>query len=128
GREAVPTLVDADGYFFQSSEALHQNHPDLRQIEKELRVQIERALRSGLRIDYVDYHMGTAVRYPEFRDLTEQLAREYALGMSGYFGETMDHAEYWAAPRSKASSLVVLRDRLKPCVTVRGGFVRNGDA
>src|SRR2546422_8482745 len=33
---------------FQSSEALYRNHPDLRQIEKELRVQIERALRSGL--------------------------------------------------------------------------------
>jgi len=118
GREAVPTLVDADGYFFQSSEALYQNHPDLRQIEKELRVQIERALRSGLKIDYVDYHMGTAVRYPEFRDLTEQLAREYALGMSGYFGETMDNPQYWAAPRSKADSLVAFIDRLKPGVNV----------
>jgi len=118
GREAVPTLVDADGYFFQSSEALYRNHPDLRQIEKELRVQIERALRSGLKIDYVDYHMGTAVRYPEFRDLTERLAREYALGMSGYFGETIDNPQYWAAPRSKADSLVALIDRLRPGVNV----------
>src|SRR2546425_3910331 len=81
GREAVPTLVDADGYFFQSADALYRNHPDLGQVEKELRVQIERALRSGLKIDYVDYHMGTAIRYPEFRDLTERLAREYALGL-----------------------------------------------
>jgi predicted glycoside hydrolase/deacetylase ChbG (UPF0249 family) len=118
GREAVPTLVDADGYFFQSSEALYQNHPDLREIEKELRAQIDRALRSGIKIDYVDYHMGTAVRYPEFREVTERLAREYGLGMSAYFGETMDSPQYWAPPRMKVDSLVLLIDRLQPGVNV----------
>ncbi|MGH8057382.1 MAG: ChbG/HpnK family deacetylase, partial [Candidatus Entotheonellia bacterium] len=118
GREAVPTRVDAAGYFLQSAEALHKNHPDLREIEKELRAQIERALRSGLKIDYVDYHMGTAIRYPEFREVTEKLANEYALGMSEYFGETMDAPQYWAPPRKKADSLLVLIDRLQPGVTV----------
>jgi len=116
GREAVPTLVDAEGYFFPSSEALYKNHPDLREIETELRAQIDRALRSGLKIDYVDFHMGTATRYPEFREVTERLAREYALGMSQYFGETMDAPQYWAPPRSKADSLVALLDRLQPGV------------
>ena len=116
GREAVPTLVDADGYFFQSAEALYKNHPDVREIEKELRAQMDRARRSGLKIDYVDFHMGTATRYPEFREVTERLAREYALGMSEYFGEAMDAPQYWAAPRSKADSLVALIDRLRPGV------------
>ncbi len=114
GRTAVPTLVDADGYFFASSEALYRNKPDLREIEQELRAQIERARRSGLKIDYVDYHMGTALSYPEFRDVTERLAREFALGMSGYFGETKHDPQYWAAPRSKADSLVAMIDRLQP--------------
>jgi predicted glycoside hydrolase/deacetylase ChbG (UPF0249 family) len=114
GRSAVPTLVDTEGYFFQSAEALHRNRPDLREIEAELRAQIERALRSGLKIDYVDYHMGTAVSYPEFREVTERLAREFRLGMSGYFGESMGGPQYWAPPRSKADSLVALIDRLRP--------------
>jgi predicted glycoside hydrolase/deacetylase ChbG (UPF0249 family) len=114
GRTAVPTLVDADGYFFPSSAALYQNKPDVREIERELRAQIERALKSGLKIDYVDYHMGTVVQYPEFRDVTERLAREFALGMSGYFGETMDSPQYWAAPPNKGDSLVAMLDRLKP--------------
>lgn len=118
GRAAVPTLVDADGYFFQSAEALYSNRPDLGEVETELRAQIERALGSGLKIDYVDFHMGTAVRYPEFRALTERLAREFALGMSGYFGETMDAPQYWAPPGSKADSLVALIDRLQPGVSV----------
>jgi predicted glycoside hydrolase/deacetylase ChbG (UPF0249 family) len=114
GRSAVPTLVDADGYFFPSSEALYRNHPDLGEIERELRAQIERARRSGLKIDYVDYHMGTALRYPEFREVTERLAREFALGMSTYFGEPRHDPQYWAAPRDKTDSLVAMVNRLQP--------------
>lgn len=114
GREAVPTLVDADGFFFQSGDALWEHGPDVREVEKELRAQIERALTSGVRIDYVDYHMGTAVRFPEFREVTEKLAREYGLGMSGYFGENKDSPQYWAQPRDKLDSLPTMIERLEP--------------
>lgn len=113
GREAVPTLVDSNGYFFPSSEALHANHPDLAQVEKELRAQIDRALHSGLKIDYVDYHMGTAIEYPEFREIVERLAHEYSLGMMGYFGDSTTNPQYRATPRDKADSLVALVGRLK---------------
>lgn len=98
GSTAVPSLVDENGFFFPSSEALHQHNPQVAEVEKELRAQIERALRSGVKIDYVDYHMGTVTRYPEFREVTERLAREYGLGMSEYFGETEDTPQYSAAP------------------------------
>ncbi|HEV3486129.1 MAG TPA: ChbG/HpnK family deacetylase [Vicinamibacterales bacterium] len=118
GRSAVPTLVDAEGYFFPSAEALYRNRPDPREVETELRAQIQRALRSGLKIDYVDYHMGTAVRYPEFREVTERLAREFGLGMSGYFGEDSHDPQYWAAPRDKADSLVAMVNRLKPGINL----------
>jgi predicted glycoside hydrolase/deacetylase ChbG (UPF0249 family) len=118
GREAVPTLVDSIGYFFSSSEALYDNHPDLQQVEHELRAQIERALHSGLKIDYVDYHMGTAVGRPDFREIAERLAHEYHLGMMGYFGETIDNPQYWAAPKDKVDSLVAFVDRLQPGLNV----------
>ena len=114
GSSAVPSLVDANGFFFPSSDALHQHNPILGEVEKELRAQIERALRSGLKIDYVDYHMGTATRYPEFRDVTERLAQEYGLGMSEYFGEAEDAPQYAAVPERKLDSLVAMMGRLKP--------------
>ena len=114
GRTAVPSLVDADGYFFQSVEALHRNNPNIGEVEKELRAQIERALHSGLKIDYVDYHMGAAVSSPEFRALTERLAKEYGLGMSQYFGEARGNPQYDAAPPDKADSLVAMIARLNP--------------
>ena len=118
GSEAVRSLVDSNGYFFSSAATLHQNNPVLAEVEKELRAQIDRALRSGLKIDFVDPHMGTALAYPEFREVTERLARDYSLGIMGYFGETMDSPQYWAAPKKKADSLVAFVNRLQPGVTV----------
>lgn len=114
GRSAVPTLVDSNGYFFASSEALHQHHPSLRDVERELRAQIERARHSGLRIDYVDFHMGTVSRYPEFLAIAERLAKEYRLGMSRYFGENSGNPQYDAAPPAKADSIIAMIDRLQP--------------
>jgi predicted glycoside hydrolase/deacetylase ChbG (UPF0249 family) len=114
GRTAVPSLVDADGYFFASADELYRNRPDMGEVEKELRAQIDRALKSGLKIDYVDYHMGTVVRYPEFRDLTERLAQEYGLGMSYYFGEPSHDPQYSATPRAKIDSLEAMINRLQP--------------
>ena len=114
GSGAVPSLVDENGFFFPSADALHQHNPVLAEVEKEFRAQIDRALRSGLTVDYVDYHMGTATRWPEFRALTERLAQEYGLGMSEYFGETEDAPQYSAAPAVKGDSLVAMINRLKP--------------
>jgi predicted glycoside hydrolase/deacetylase ChbG (UPF0249 family) len=114
GRTAVPSLVDAHGYFFASADELYRNRPDLREVERELRAQIDRALKSGLKIDYVDYHMSTVVRYPEFRDLTERLAREYGLGMSEYFGDIGQDPQYSAAPPAKIDSLEAMINRMKP--------------
>lgn len=114
GSQAVPSLVDENGFFFASAEALHNHNPTVGDVEKELRAQIDRALRSGVKIDYVDFHMGTVTRYPEFREIAERLAKEYGLGMSGYFGEAMDSPQYAAAPDRKADSLVAYINRLQP--------------
>ena len=113
GRSAVPSLVDRDGYFFPTSEALYRNRPAIAEIERELRAQIEMARQSGLQVDYLDFHMGTAVRYAEFRAVVERLAQEYGLGMSGYFGEVRHDPQYRASPSEKTDSLVAMTNRLK---------------
>lgn len=87
GKEAVPTLVDSVGYFTSSTEQFLARKYDLGEVERELSAQVERALRSGLKIDYVDYHMGTAVATPALRAVVERIASKYGLGISRYFGE-----------------------------------------
>jgi predicted glycoside hydrolase/deacetylase ChbG (UPF0249 family) len=105
GWKTVPTLTDSSGYFFPSRATFFANKPVLYEIEIELRAQIDRALRSGLRIDYLDYHMGTAVDRPELFDLVRRLAEEYHLGISRCFGEKDLGGYYAAAPEGKADSL-----------------------
>lgn len=83
----MPSLVDKDGYFRPSSQEFLKSNFKLEEVEKELAAQIERALGSGLKIDYLDYHMTTAVSTPELRALVEKLAKKYNLGISRYFGE-----------------------------------------
>jgi hypothetical protein len=87
GKDKVPSLVDEHGYFFPSRASFFKNNPKLDEVEIELRAQIERAIKSGLKVSYVDYHMGTAVDKPELRKIVEKLANEYELGISRYFGE-----------------------------------------
>ena len=114
GREAAPSLVDKDGYFFPSSEDLYRNKPDLGQVERELRAQIERALATGLHIDYLDYHMGTATGDPDFRAIVERLGSEYHLGLMGYNGDDRFNPQYDAEPAAKLDSLLAAVGRLEP--------------
>lgn len=87
GASAVPSLVDSVGYFRSSSEEFLAHPYDLGEVEHELSAQVERARRTGLRVAYVDYHMGTAVATPALRQVVERVAARYGLGISRYFGE-----------------------------------------
>ena len=118
GRCAVPTLVDSEGYFFPSRAELFSHAPDTVEAERELRAQVMRALRSGVRIDYLDYHMNAAVSTPPFRRIVERLAREYGLGISRYFGEEDLEGWYAVPPAAKKDTL------LARAAAAEGGPVR----
>lgn len=114
GASKVPSIVDTLGYFFPSRAKLFGNNPSLSEIETELRAQIDRAMRSGLRIDYVDYHMGAAVQTLETRAIVEKLAAEYRLAISRYFDEVDVEGGYSAPVANKLDTLLVKMRDLKP--------------
>jgi predicted glycoside hydrolase/deacetylase ChbG (UPF0249 family) len=96
GAGTVPSLVDSLGYFLPSVQDFLNSNYKLEEVEKELSAQIERALNSGLKIDYVDPHMGMAVATPQLRAIVEKLAAKYNLGISTYFGE--NYKSMWGVP------------------------------
>ena len=113
GRSRVPTLVDENGHFHATEAAFAAAEPDLGEVEAELRAQIERAQQAGLRVDYLDYHMLTAVSTPELRAIVERLAREHGFGMAMYFNERS--TSLWdVAPESKFTTLLDIVGRLLP--------------
>jgi hypothetical protein len=105
GAARVPSLVNANGHFHASEAEFATAGPKLDEVRLELEAQIERALASGLRIDYIDFHMLTAVSTPELQVIVEQLAAKHRLGISRYFGERS--ASLWdVAPGRKLPRLL----------------------
>lgn len=113
GVSAVPSLVDSVGHFFPSRALFFANNPKLEEVETELRAQIEKAIKAGLNISYLDYHMGTAVDKPELRKIVEKLAAEYNLAISRYFGEVDIESMYSIELSEKENHLINTLDNLK---------------
>jgi hypothetical protein len=89
----VPSLVASDGYLYTSGyrassatprpddlRAFHE--PNLVEVEKEFRAQVERAKAAGLNIQYVDCHMGMACR-EEILPITRKIAAENCIPIAG---------------------------------------------
>jgi chitin disaccharide deacetylase len=105
GKGGVPSLVDSVGYFLPSTDAFLASKYDLGEVERELSAQIERALKSGLKISYVDAHMGMAWATPQLREVMERVAKKYGLGISTYFGESY-YTIWGVSPAAKKSTLL----------------------
>jgi predicted glycoside hydrolase/deacetylase ChbG (UPF0249 family) len=118
GQKAAPSLVDQDGFFFHSARDLYDNDPDLGEVELEIRAQLDRAMSTGLQIEYVDFHMGTARNHPEFHRIVTALAAEYGLLVSGAHGEAFLDPQYRAEPADKPDSLASMVGALEPGVNV----------
>jgi len=78
GRDAVPSLVDADGYL-PLLETQVVERAGVADVEAELRAQIETANRAGIASTHLDTHMLTLLRSPAFLSTYVELGRRYAL-------------------------------------------------
>jgi predicted glycoside hydrolase/deacetylase ChbG (UPF0249 family) len=78
GAGAVPSLLDADGYF-PLVEEMVTAHARPEDAERELKAQIERARAAGIRLSHFDSHMGTLFRSAPLFDVYRRLGAEYAM-------------------------------------------------
>jgi hypothetical protein len=105
GKGGAPSLVDSAGYFLPSTRSFLANKYDLGEVERELSAQVERAMQSGLKITFIDAHMGMAWATPQLREVMERVAKKYGLGISTYFGESY-YTIWGVAPASKKAALL----------------------
>ena len=84
-----PSLVDKDGYFFPmvwkndnfpAGSSISEAKWKIEEVEKELRAQIELALRQVSQVSHLSNHMGFTGLDPKLKELVEKLAKEYKLG------------------------------------------------
>jgi predicted glycoside hydrolase/deacetylase ChbG (UPF0249 family) len=74
----VPTLVDERGYF-PLVETTTAQQADPKQAEIELRAQIDKAQKSGIRLTHLDTHMTALARAPGLFQTYKRIGREYGL-------------------------------------------------
>jgi len=75
-KDRVTSLLDNNGYFYLTeSEAAAKASP--KEVEAELRAQIERAKSVGIQPTHFDSHMGTLYQNKELFDILLRLGREY---------------------------------------------------
>ena len=97
GNQTAASLVDERGYFRTSVKDFLLSDYNLKEIENELRAQVDRALAMGMRVDYLDHHMGIARSTPEIAAIVEKIAAEHGFAISRYFDENLS-ADIWGAP------------------------------
>jgi chitin disaccharide deacetylase len=102
----VPSLVDEWGKFWGTRKDMMANNPNPDEVEKELRAQVDLALRKGLKVSYLDHHMGAAVTTPELEERFVRVAKDYGLGISRWFGEKQGPVVYSIEPEKKLQTLV----------------------
>ena len=74
----VISLVDSNGYFFEKKKDLVKNF-NSRDIEKELRAQIDLLIESGIDLTHIDSHMLIAFSDPIIQKIYIALGKEYKL-------------------------------------------------
>lgn len=124
GFRNATTLVDSLGYFKPGYIGNWLVEPSLEQLESEFRAQIEMALTAGLKLTYLDGHMG--VEYPyQIKRLIDKLGKEYNLKISRYFGEkdvwlTKEHDEFVISQNKTKPEPISKKNRLLLLVTHLG--------
>ena len=74
----VPSLYNKQGYLWASTQEVVE-HADINEIEKELRAQIDTALKAGLNVTHIDAHMLVLMQNAELANLFYNLANDYQL-------------------------------------------------
>jgi predicted glycoside hydrolase/deacetylase ChbG (UPF0249 family) len=118
------SLVDEDGYFFPMiwpnknypGKSLKENPFQLKDIENEMRAQIELAMKKLPRISHISAHMGCYDINPETKAIAKKLAQEFKIDIdlqaqgvkyAGYDGPKKTGAE-------KIASFIKMIEKLKP--------------
>ncbi len=77
-RDQVPSLFDADGYLWPDAPFVAK-HARPEDVEREIRAQIDHALKLGIKPTHLDNHMGSVFTDPALFAVFTKVAREYGL-------------------------------------------------
>lgn len=118
-----PSLINADGYFYPfiypnknyPGQALKENNPSLEDIERELRAQIELAMKKIPRISHISSHMGCYHMSPEAKAIARKLAEEFKIDIdpADFNVKNVSYAGPKESSEQKVQSFIKMLEGLK---------------
>ena len=90
-RDQVPSLVDSENYLWDNVGQVLA-HVNVKDAEKELRAQIQRAQKFGVPLSHLDTHMGAVISRPDLLEMYVNLGIEY--GLPVLFVANLDPKKY----------------------------------
>ena len=112
--DKVPSIVDEDGFLYQSPNQLFAHKPKLEEIDAELRAQVLLAKKRGVNIAYVDTHYIGLNSYPGIDQVIKKLASDFGVPISGEVGERHMRTVYTTPIDQKLKSAVQNLEALTP--------------
>jgi len=128
-KDQVLSLIDKQGYLYPLAENVAA-HPNLREVEAELRAQIERARTFGIEPTHLDSHMGTLYANRSMLETFIKVARDYRLPIM-FAKNFIPEAERQQSPVKPEEMLIDRMFTAEPSVTAAGwedfyiGLIRN---
>lgn len=113
----IRSLVDEEGFLWQSPAEFWEHKPDMTELEKEFRAQVELARKKGVKVDYIDTHYIMPYN-PKFRPIVERIGADYGIPVSCLLGEHEldDFGIYSVPPEVKEKTLADILQNLEPGV------------
>lgn len=118
-----PSLTNADGYFYPfiypnknyPGQALKENKPSLEDLEREMRAQIEMALKKIPRISHISSHMGCYNMSPEVKAIAKKLSAEFKIDIdpSDFNVKNVGYAGPKESSEQKVQSFIKMLEGLK---------------
>lgn len=122
--KSVPSLVDANGHFFPTTRQRQSYPPNtgflesgwkIEEAERELRAQIEMALRLLPKVTHLSAHMGTATSTPELQAMVAHLAESYGLPITiDNMRRTGNFGGHQTTPQEKEERMIQILENLTP--------------
>lgn len=119
-----PSLTNSEGYFYPfihpnknyPRQALMENNFKIEDIEREMRAQIELAIKTIPRISHISAHMGCYNMNPEVNALAKKLAKAYKIDIdpADYGVKYVGYAGPKETSEEKIESFIKMLDSLRP--------------
>jgi chitin disaccharide deacetylase len=74
----IPGLINEEGYFYESVEQVTRQGK-AKEVEKEIRAQVEKAISAGIRPTHLDPHMNSLFGSPDFFKVYYKIGKEYKI-------------------------------------------------